>query len=94
MGFLDGLLKKKEKEEGESPEPEPEVKKGYGNPLDKLKGLLNHLEKIILGLVLVVVATFSVLELINARKDIADLKSLDPQVILGGELLDYSKEQP
>ena len=94
MGFLDGLLKKKEKEEGESPEPKPEVKKGFGNPLDKLKGLLNHLEKIILGLVLVVVATFSVLELINARKDIADLKSLDPQVILGGELLDYSKEQP
>ena len=41
------------------------------NPLAKLKGLLDHLEKIILGLVLVAVAVLSVLKLLAAKKEIA-----------------------
>ena len=59
MGFLDSILKKKKAPEaGEEDAPPEAVETPVStgpkpNPLAKLKGLLDHLEKIILGLVLV-----------------------------------------
>ena len=70
MGFLDSILKKKGAE-GEQPEGSVVEKASVGpkpNPLAKLKGVLNHLEKIILGLVLVGVAALSVKQLWDAKK--------------------------
>ena len=78
MGFLDSILKKKKAPEaGEEDAPPEAVETPVStgpkpNPLAKLKGLLDHLEKIILGLVLVAVAALSVLKLLAAKNDGAD----------------------
>ena len=52
--------------------------------LDKLKGVLNHLEKVIFGLVLIAVATLSVMELLSARKEMATAKEKEVPVTLRG----------
>ena len=52
--------------------------------LDKLKGVLNHLEKVILGLVLIAVATLSVLELLSARKEMKAAEEKEVPVTLRG----------
>ena len=65
MGFLDSILKKKKSDSEVDPEaPEGVVESASGeeeaappagpklNPLDKLKGVLDHLEKVVLALVL------------------------------------------
>ena len=97
MGFLDSVLKKKKAPEGEEAAAQPElpsVVTPKTNPLAKLKGLLDHLEKIILGLVLLAVATLSVLELLAARKDVSAIDGGEEPVILGGSILALENERP
>ncbi len=52
--------------------------------LKKLKGILDHLEKIILGVVLIAVATISVLKLLEARKAIAGVAEAQRDITLSG----------
>ena len=103
MGFLDSILKKKkgdpeaDAEGAESPPAEIEETVPSGpkpNPLAKLKGLLDHLEKIVLGLVLVGVATLSVMEFLAAKKEVAELEQADTSIIRGGDMLELEKERP
>ena len=101
MGFLDSILKKKKAPEaGEEDTPPEAVETPVStgpkpNPLAKLKGLLDHLEKIILGLVLVAIAALSVLKLLAAKKEIAVIGEGDQDsVTLGGRMLVAEEESP
>ena len=96
MGFLDSVLKKKAPEAEEAaaqPAPSSAVAPKT-NLLAKLKGVLDHLEKIVLGLVLLAVATLSVLKLLTARKDVSAIDGGEKPVILGGIILDFENERP
>ncbi len=97
MGFLDSVLKKKKAPEAEEAAAQPELPSAVTpktNPLAKLKGLLDHLEKIILGLVLLAVAALSVLKLLAARKDVSAIDGGEEPVILGGSILALENERP
>ncbi len=100
MGFLDSILKKKKAAPADIADealakPEPVVATGTKpSSLAKLKGVLDHLEKIILGLVLLAVAALSVMKLLAARKDIATIEGGDQSVILGGSILALENERP
>jgi len=52
--------------------------------LKKLKGVLDHLEKVILGAVLITVAVISVLKLLEARKTITDVSEVQRDIQLSG----------
>ena len=52
--------------------------------IKKLKGVLDHLEKIILGVVLIAVAAISVLKLLEARKAIAGVAEGQRDITLSG----------
>ena len=52
--------------------------------LKKLKGVLDHLEKVILGAVLIAVAVISVLKLLEARKTIIDVSEVQRDIQLSG----------
>ena len=52
--------------------------------LKKLKPVLDHLEKIILGVVLIAVATISILKLLEARKAITDVGEAQRDIQLSG----------
>ena len=52
------------------------------------------MEKIILGLVLLAVATLSVLKLLAARKDVSAIDGGEEPVILGGSILALENERP
>ncbi len=100
MGFLDSILKKKSApEEGADVSTEPvETPAPAGpkpNPLAKLKGVLDHLEKIVLGLVLVAVTALSVLKLLAAKKELTVIGEGDQDsVTLGGRMLEAAEESP
>ena len=103
MGFLDSILKKKkgdseaDVEGAEAPPTESEETVPAGpkpNPLAKFKGLLEHLEKIVLGLVLVGVATMSIMKFLAAKKEVAGIKQADTSIIRGGAMLELEKERP
>ena len=96
MGFLDSILKKKgaEGEEAEAPVVEQAPVGPKPNPLAKLKGVLNHLEKIILGLVLVGVAALSVKQLLDAKKDMSVIDEESTDVQLMGRMLNLAEERP
>ena len=103
MGFLDSILKKKkgdseaDVEGAEAPPTESEEIVPAGpkpNPLAKFKGLLEHLEKIVLGLVLVGVATMSIMKFLAAKKEVAGIKQADTSIIRGGAMLELEKERP
>ena len=91
MGILDSLLKKKGEStvgEGEV-DIQPPVSSGSGKGAkEKLKLLLEHLDKIILGLVLIAVAVLSVLQLLTAKKELGDLAQVDTDISLGGKILE------
>ena len=96
MGFLDSIFKKNKETDGGVDE---EVR-SPSNPLGKealifkLKGFLNHLEKIILGMVLVGVATVSILKFIETKKELDVLSAADTTVALRGEKLDLGEISP
>lgn len=96
MGFLDSILKKKgaEGEEAEAPVVEQAPVGPKPNPLAKLKGVLNHLEKIILGLVIVGVAALSVKQLLDAKKDMSVIDEESTDVQLMGRMLNLAEERP
>jgi len=104
MGFLDSILKKKKdspdaaaEEDGKEavPQPEPSVIAGpKPNPLAKLKGFLDHFEKIVLGLVLVGIATFSVMTLLKSREDIKEIGDGKEPLTLGGKMMVMEDEMP
>ena len=52
--------------------------------LGKLKGALDHLEKIILGIVLVAVAVISVMMLLGAKGELTDVSKATQITTLGG----------
>ena len=87
MGFLDSILKKKKSDSEVDPEaPEGVVESASGgeeaappagpklNPLDKLKGVLDHLEKVVLALVLIGVAALSVMTFLKAKKEVGAIE--------------------
>ena len=98
MGILDSILKKKPAEvasEGddsgapaaESVAAEPAPVKAKSSAAQKLIKVLDHLEKIILGMVLVAVAAISVMKVLAAKKDSEELeKNLDGAI-------DYMKKR-
>ena len=115
MGILDSILKKKTAEvvsDGDesgtavadpvAAEPAP-VK---ASAVEKLTKVLDHLEKIILVMVLVAVAAISVMKFLSAKKDSEELAKVDFEIRLAGkilanegptnlvELLKRSKEKP
>jgi len=116
MGILDSILKKKKAEgapEGDDPgttaDPvavEPAPVKAKTSAAEKLIKVLDHLEKIILVIVLVAVAAISVMKLLSAKKDSEELAKVDFEIRLAGkilanegptnlvELLKRSKEKP
>ena len=103
MGFLDSILKKKKTDsetdsEGAEPTPvEAEEAPPAGpkpNPMAKLKGVLDHLEKVVLGLVLVGVAVLSVLEFLKAKKEVGSIKQADTDIVLGGRMMELEQERP
>ena len=98
MGFLDSILKKKKTETEEEVEPQAEPVQPVGRPPSPLKAKLmrvvSHSEKIILGLVLVVVTVLSVMKLLSAKGESSEISKTDTSVILGGEILDFQNERP
>tara|TARA_Y100000588_G_C14242166_1_gene919886 strand:+ start:70 stop:1314 length:1245 start_codon:yes stop_codon:yes gene_type:complete len=107
MGFLDSILKKKKgdseagdeagAEGAESTSEENEeaiVAAPKPNPLAKLKGLVDHLEKIVLGLVLVGVTAMCVMEFLKAKKEVGEIKQADTDIVLGGEIMDLESQRP
>jgi len=116
MGILDSILKKKKAEgapEGDDPgvaaDPvavEPAPVKAKTSVAEKLTKVLDHLEKIILVIVLVAVAAISVMKFLSVKKDSEELAKVDFEIRLAGkilanegptnlvELLKRSKEKP
>ena len=80
MGFLDSILKKKgdsatagDGEILQDVAPSPEATKAssaQARMSAKLKGVLGHLDKIILGVVLIVITVLSVLKMLSAKSEI------------------------
>jgi len=98
MGILDSILKKKPAEvasEGadsgapaaESVAAEPAPVKAKSSAAQKLIKVLDHLEKIILGMVLVAVAAISVMKVLAAKKDSEELGKVDFEIRLSGKML-------
>ena len=103
MGFLDSILKKKNKSapgaEGEvsqdAPSPEaPKASDAKAEMAAKLKGVLHHLDKIILGVVLIAVTVLSVLKMLSAKSEIKSVLETDTNVAPGGSMLVFENLQP
>ena len=108
MGILDSILKKKSAEvvsEGvESAEPAPV--KAKASLAEKFGKVLDHLDKIILSLVLIAVAAISVMKVLAAKKESDEVGKVKFDIELGGKilakegltnlvgLLERSKEKP
>lgn len=98
MGFLDSILKKKPAAGApdgdksgaavaEQVAAEPAPVKAKSSAAQKLIKVLDYLDKIILGMVLVAVATISVLKLLSAKKDSNELGKVDFEIRLSGKIL-------
>ena len=117
MGILDSILKKKSAEvvsEGvesaaPAPEPvsaEPAPVKAKASLAEKFSKVLDHLDKIILSLVLIAVAAISVMKVLAAKKESDEVGKVKFDIELGGKilakegltnlvgLLERSKEKP
>lgn len=105
MGFLDSILKKKGDSaaavDGETLQdvaPSPEATKAASSAqvgvAAKLKGVLNHLDKIILGFVLIAVTVLSVLKMLSAKSEIKSVLETDTNVAPGGSMLVFVDLQP
>ena len=103
MGFLDSILKKKgdstadvdsELSQG-SPSPEAtNTSSAQSKVAAKLKGVLDHLEKIILGVVLIAVTVLSILKMLSAKSEIKSVLDTDTNVAPGGSMLAFVDLQP
>ena len=107
MGFLDSILKKKKSDSEVDPEATEDVVESASgeeeaappagpkpNPLDKLKGVLDHLEKVVLALVLIGVAALSVMTFLEAKKEVGAIEQADTKIIYGGSMLNLEQERP
>ena len=117
MGILDSILKKKsaevvsEGDEAGAPAPEqvsaePAPEKTKARLAEKFSKVLDHLDKIILALVLIAVATISVMKVHEAKKESDEVGKVKFDIELGGKilanegitnlagLLERSKEKP
>ena len=98
MGILDSILKKKTAEVvsdgdesgtavAEQVAAEPTPAKAKSSAVGKLTKVLDHLEKIILVMVLVAVAAISVMKFLSAKKDSDELGKVDFEIRLSGKML-------
>lgn len=117
MGILDSILKKKsaevisEGDESGAPAPEqvsaePAPGKTKASLAEKFSKVLDHLDKILLTLVLIAVATISVMKVLAAKKESDEVGKVKFDIELGGKilanegltnlagLLERSKEKP